>query len=148
MNPFDEVLELIPNPMRHPAPPPPTNGGHVALNLSLPTPPDKTARKSPSQSSQSILKSNINENSSPLLRAYLANNKNRIFKPILGGQTVVEEGVSVLPLELVESSVTLSPCTTTSSPVSSLSPLLAAPSPGGGPPQPPAPPQAILAGPC
>ena len=96
-----------------------------SLNLP-PSPPDKTcssSSKSPpssQSSSQSLLKSNINENSSPLLRAYLANNKNRIFKPILAGQTVLEEpGVSVLPPELLESSVTLSPCTTTSSPGSS-----------------------------
>ena len=85
-----------------------------SLNLP-PTPPDV------STSSQSILKTNINENSSPLLRAYLANNKNRIFKPILAGQTqtVVEEGISLLPVELGETSVTLSPSTTISSPVSS-----------------------------
>ena len=99
-----------------------------SLNLP-PTPPDKTnTSKSspsspPSQTPQtSLLKSNMNENSSPLLRAYLANNKNRIFKPILAGQTVVEEGVSVLPLELMESSVTLSPSTTTSSPPPTSSP--------------------------
>lgn len=96
-----------------------------SLNLppTPPTPPTPSStNQSPpaSQTSQtSLLKSNLNENSSPLLRAYLANNKNRIFKPILAGQTVVEEGVSVLPLELMESSVTLSPSTTTCSPVSS-----------------------------
>ena len=70
------------------------------------------------------LKSN-NEGSSPLLRAYLANNKNRIFKPIMSCQNSLEEpGVSLLPLDnnLVPDSI-LSPTTTilslTSSPCSS-----------------------------
>ena len=88
----------------------------ASRSLNLPPTPPETSQ-SPSQS---ILKTNISENSSPLLRAYLANNKNRIFKPILGqSQTVVEEGVALLPVELGETSVTLSPSTTISSPVSS-----------------------------
>ena len=89
-----------------------------SLNLP-PTPPEKN---------DAMLKPNLNENSSPLLRAYLANNKNRIFKPILNCQSNLDEGVSLLPLESVSDSVTLSPSTTisalslTNSPVCSSSP--------------------------
>ena len=82
-----------------------------------PTPPDS-----------SLMKSNLNESTSPLLRAYLANNKNRIFKPI-DMSSLEEPGVSVLPLDPQDSvvgSVGLSPCTSisvlslTSSPSSSV----------------------------
>ena len=67
-----------------------------------PTPPDS-----------SLMKSNLNESTSPLLRAYLANNKNRIFKPI-DMSSLEEPGVSLLPLDPQDSvvgSVGLSPCT-------------------------------------
>ena len=72
-----------------------------SLNLQATTPETK----------QSLLQSSVNENTSPLLRAYLANNKNRIFKPI---PQTTEEGVSVLPVEPCDTSVTLSPSTTIS----------------------------------
>ena len=87
-----------------------------SLNLP-PTPPDS-----------SLLKSNLNESTSPLLRAYLANNKNRIFKPI-DMSSLDEPGVSVLPLDPQDAgvgSVGLSPSTSisvlslTSSPSSSV----------------------------
>jgi len=93
-----------------------------SLNLP-PTPPEKN---------DSMLKPNLNENSSPLLRAYLANNKNRIFKPILNCQSNLDDGVSLLPLESVPDSVTLSPSTTisalslTNSPVLNSSPCSSA----------------------
>ena len=80
----------------------------------------------PPEADSSLLKSNLNESTSPLLRAYLANNKNRIFKPI--NMTNLEEGVSVLPLDPQDTvgSVGLSPSTSisvlslTSSPSSSV----------------------------
>jgi len=80
-----------------------------SLNLP-PTPPEKNTSKT-----HSLLKANVNENSSPLLRAYLANNQNRIFKPILSSGATLEEGVSILPLDGAESSAaTLSPSTSIS----------------------------------
>jgi len=80
-----------------------------SLNLP-PSPPEKNTSKT-----HSLLKANVNENSSPLLRAYLANNKNRIFKPILSSGTTLEEGVSILPFDCTEhSNVTLSPSTSIS----------------------------------
>ena len=75
-----------------------------SLNLP-PTPPD---------SDSSSLKSSLNESTSPLLRAYLANNKNRTFKPI--NMASLDEGVSVLPLDSQDTvgSVGLSPSTSVS----------------------------------
>ena len=80
----------------------------------------------PPEADSSLMKSNLNESTSPLLRAYLANNKNRIFKPI--NMSSLEEGVSVLPLDPQDpvGSVGLSPSTSisvlslTSSPSSSV----------------------------
>ena len=74
------------------------------------------------------------EHSSPLLRAYLANNKHRIFKPILATEAGLdtEQGVAVLPPD----SVTLSPATSvsaaslTNSPSSS---MLSSPPPTSSP---------------
>ena len=81
-----------------------------SLNLP-PSPPEKNTGNS-----QSLLKANAtNENSSPLLRAYLANNKHRIFKPILSSGTTLEEGVSILPFDNIDNAVaTLSPSTSIS----------------------------------
>ena len=59
-----------------------------------------------------------NEGSSPLLRAYLANNKNRIFKPIMN---CVEEGVSILPLESDTSSTAMTAMLSPSTTISALS---------------------------
>ena len=78
----------------------------------------------PPENKQTILKSNLNENSSPLLRAYLANNKNRIFKPIISCHSSMEEGVSILPQD--GDSVTLSPSTTISALSLTNSPVLSA----------------------
>lgn len=80
-----------------------------SLNLP-PSPPEKNTSKT-----HSLLKANVNESSSPLLRAYLANNKNRTFKPILSSGATLEEGVSILPFDCSDSNtVTLSPSTSIS----------------------------------
>jgi len=80
-----------------------------SLNLP-PSPPEKNSSKP-----NSLLKANAgNEHSSPLLRAYLANNKNRTFKPILSSSTTLEEGVSILPFDNDNITAMLSPSTSIS----------------------------------